>query len=186
MRFDRRNRLLVPLRFTQAVQLSATLVNFGGYAHPYFHRLRVRVPERGRVFRLPVKPKALEAMRSRGRRAYVGIWLTARDAEGELMHVPKHDRLDGWALETAPPLIVHHRPHSDARAMGSAWPRNENAAEAATSSPSPAIADVRGRSHRVPSQTGSAAGQPTITRHRARLDRGGATRRLPPSPVAVA
>ena len=97
MRFDRRNRLLVPFRFTQAVQLSATLVNFRGN-HAFLHHLRVRVPERGRVFRLRITPKALEAMRARGRRAYVGIWFTARDAEGELMRVSRDDRYDGWAL----------------------------------------------------------------------------------------
>ena len=99
MRFDRRNRLLVPLRFTEAVQFSGMFVNFGRPGHAFVHRLKVRVPEQGRVFRLRIKPKALEAMRSRGRRAYVGIAFTARDSQGERTFARWQDfHLDGYAL----------------------------------------------------------------------------------------
>jgi hypothetical protein len=98
MRFDRRNRLIVPFRFSQAVRLSGAFVNFARSGHAFVHRVRVRVPERGRVLRLRIKPKALAAMRSRGRRAYVAIHITARDAEGERFRARGQGALEGWAL----------------------------------------------------------------------------------------
>jgi hypothetical protein len=98
MHFDRRNRLIVPLRFSQAVRLSAAFVNFARSGHAFVHRVRMRLPEKGRVLRLRIKPKALAAMRSRGRRAYVAIHITARDAEGERFRARGNRALEGWAL----------------------------------------------------------------------------------------
>jgi hypothetical protein len=40
MRVDGRNRLMVPLCFTEAVQFSAMFVNFGGLGHAFVHRLK--------------------------------------------------------------------------------------------------------------------------------------------------
>jgi hypothetical protein len=102
MRFDRSDRLMVPLRFSQAVRVSAELVNFGRTGQAFVHRLRLRVPAGGRVVRLPIKPKALGAMRSRGRRAYVAIHLTARDAEGERYRARGQGAIEGWALKRKP------------------------------------------------------------------------------------
>ena len=98
MRFDRSDRLMVPLRFSQAVRVSAEFVNFGRTGHAFVHRLRLQIPAGGRLVRLPIKPKALEVMRSRGRRAYVAIHLTARDAEGERYRARGQGAIEGWAL----------------------------------------------------------------------------------------
>jgi hypothetical protein len=98
MRYDRHNRLLVPLRFTEAVQFSGHFVTFRGF-HAFVHRLRGRVPARGRVLRLTLKPEALKAMLRKGRRAYVGIDFTARDSQGEANVVKRGVfALEGWAL----------------------------------------------------------------------------------------
>ena len=82
MRFDRRNRLLVPLRFSQAVQFSGTVVVYDRNRRTFAHRVRLRIPASGRVVKVPFEPEAIRVMRSRGCHANV-IDSTARDAEGE-------------------------------------------------------------------------------------------------------